>query len=70
MTRHDETLMRLIEVGRTLVAELNHETVLARILEAAREITGARYAALGVLSEDRERLQRFLTSGSTSAPTA
>lgn len=63
MTRHDETLMRLIEVGRTLVAELNHETVLARILEAAREITGARYAALGVLSEDRERLQRFLTSG-------
>jgi signal transduction histidine kinase len=63
MTRQDETLLRLIEVGRTLVSELNHETVLARILEAAREITGARYAALGVLSEDREHLARFLTSG-------
>jgi signal transduction histidine kinase len=63
MTRQDETLLRLIEVGRTLVSELNHETVLARILEGAREITGARYAALGVLSEDREHLARFLTSG-------
>ena len=63
MTRQDETLLRLIDVGRTLVAELNHENVLARILEGAREITGARYAALGVLSEDREHLARFLTSG-------
>jgi signal transduction histidine kinase len=56
-------LRRLLDVGRTLVAELDYETVLERILEEAREITGARYAALGVLSEDRSELERFLTKG-------
>jgi signal transduction histidine kinase len=50
-------------VGRTLVSELEAETVLRRLLDAAREITGARYAALGVLSEDRKTLRRFLTVG-------
>lgn len=39
------------------------ETVLRRVLEAARELTGARYAALGVLDERRETLERFITSG-------
>ena len=29
----------------------------------ARELTGARYAAIGVLDERRERLERFLTAG-------
>ena len=33
------------------------------MLEVARELTGARYAALGVLDERRERLERFLTVG-------
>lgn len=63
MTEHDPTLLRLIEVGRALVSELNPEAVLDRILHEAREITGARYAALGVLNEDRDVLERFLTSG-------
>ena len=35
----------------------------ARLLEVARELTGARYAAIGVLDERRERLERFLTAG-------
>ena len=37
--------------------------MLDRVLETAREITGARYAALGVLNERRTELARFLTSG-------
>ena len=58
-----EQLRRLLAVGTALVSELDTETVLERILEDARAITGARYAALGVLDEERISLQRFLTSG-------
>jgi signal transduction histidine kinase len=50
-------------VGRSLVTELDPEAVLERLLDVARELTGARYAAIGVLDERRERLERFLTSG-------
>ena len=49
----DDKLRRLLDVGRALVGELDPEAVLDRILEEARAITGARYAALGVLDEDR-----------------
>ena len=59
----DERLARLIEVGRSLVSELNLSTVLDRVLEVAREITGARYAALGILDEDKQELEQFLTLG-------
>ncbi|MDX6676494.1 MAG: hypothetical protein QOE31_546 [Solirubrobacteraceae bacterium] len=33
------------------------------MLETAREITGARYAALGILDRDRRELERFITRG-------
>ena len=33
------------------------------MLQTAREITGARYAALGILNEQRTELEQFLTSG-------
>jgi signal transduction histidine kinase len=45
------------------VSDLDASAILDRVLEAAREITGAHYAALGVLDESRARLDRFLTSG-------
>ena len=54
---------RLLQVGRTLVSEHDTEVVLDRILQEARDITGARYAALGVLDERRAELERFLTLG-------
>jgi signal transduction histidine kinase len=56
-------LQRLVDVGRSLVAELDLETVLRQVLDAARELTGARYAALGILDEDRHALERFVTAG-------
>ena len=37
--------------------------MLDRLLETAAELTGARYAALGVLDEERRELERFLTRG-------
>lgn len=56
-------MRRLIDAGRALVAELDPAAVLDLVLKEAREITGARYAALGVLDEDRQHLKQFLTSG-------
>src|SRR4051812_5465234 len=56
-------LRRLVEIGGQVSAALDVETVLNRVLNAARELTGARYAALGVLDEGKRELERFLTVG-------
>jgi signal transduction histidine kinase len=59
----DLELRKLLDVGRALVAELDVETVLRHVLETAREVTGARYAALGILDERKEELERFVFVG-------
>ncbi|MFP5388391.1 MAG: GAF domain-containing protein, partial [Thermoleophilia bacterium] len=60
----DEPRLReLIDVGRSLVAELDPETIFQQVLEVACDLTGARYAALGVLDEDRHELERFIVRG-------
>jgi signal transduction histidine kinase len=56
-------LERLIEAGRALVSTLDLEALLERLLETARDVTGARYAALGILDERRRSLERFVTLG-------
>jgi signal transduction histidine kinase len=58
-----DRLQRLIAVGRDLVSQLDLEDVLDQLLATAQELTGARYAAVGVLGEDRTDLARFLTRG-------
>jgi signal transduction histidine kinase len=58
-----DRLERLIEVGRSLVTERDPDTVIQNALRAARELTGARYAAIGVLDKSRSGLERFLTDG-------
>ena len=58
-----DRLERLIEVGRQLVSERDLDALLGRILDAARELTAARYAALGVLDQSRTALERFLARG-------
>jgi signal transduction histidine kinase len=63
MPTNDHKLRRLLDVGRALVGELDPEAVLDLILEEARAVTGAQYAALGVLDETRSELERFLTRG-------
>jgi signal transduction histidine kinase len=57
----------LLRIGRELIAEHDTEAVLDRILQEASEITGARYAALGVLNKDRTELERFITLGVDAA---
>jgi signal transduction histidine kinase len=56
-------IRRLLDVGRSLMTELDQGAVLDRVLETARELTGARYAALGILNEERSELEQFLTVG-------
>ena len=56
-------IRRLLQLGRSLIANLDGEEILDQIVEGAREITGARYAALGVLNERRTELERFITVG-------
>jgi len=53
----------LVEAGIALNSELSLEAVLQRIVESARTLAGARYAALGVLDPSGARLERFITSG-------
>ena len=59
----EDRFRRLIEVGRGVLAELDVEALLLTVVEAARELTGARYAALGVLDEAKEGLERFIHTG-------
>jgi signal transduction histidine kinase len=56
-------LRTLIDLGGVIVSELDLDVVLRRVLEAALELTGARYAALGVLNAERSELERFITAG-------
>lgn len=59
----ERELRQLLDVGRTLVAELDLESVLRKVLSTARELTGARYAAVGVLDEHKQELARFVFVG-------
>lgn len=56
-------LRQLLEVGRSLVSDLELDHILTRVLEAAVDLTDARYAALGVLDRSRGGLERFITVG-------
>jgi signal transduction histidine kinase len=59
----DPSAKTLLDVVRGILDDLDAETVLVRVLEAARSLTGAQYAALGVLDPKLERLERFITVG-------
>jgi len=62
-TLDDARLAALLDAGRGLVAQLEVDAVLEELLRIACELTGARYAAIGVLDEDRRELRRFVTRG-------
>lgn len=54
----------LIQAGLALTSELSLDAVLQRIVELGVDMTGARYAAIGVLGEDG-RIEEFITEGVT-----
>ncbi|HTX12979.1 MAG TPA: GAF domain-containing protein [Solirubrobacteraceae bacterium] len=63
----DEKLRRLLNLELALESESDSERALRLVLQEARAITCARYAALGVLDEDRAELERFLALGVDAA---
>jgi two-component system, NarL family, sensor histidine kinase DevS len=56
-------LRALVEAGIAVSSELSLDAVLQRIVEAAATITGAPYAALGVIDPSGKKLERFVTTG-------
>ena len=61
--RESERLRTLFETGIAISSELSLDGVLQRIVEAAAVVTGARYAALGVIDRSGTALERFVTTG-------
>src|SRR5256886_13639059 len=61
--RESDRLRTLLETGIAISSELSLDTVLERIVEAAAALTGARYAALGVIDRSGTALERFVTTG-------
>ena len=60
---HEADLRRVLDVGLALVSELDVDVVLRHILDAAQELTGAQYAAIGVLDSSKRELERFVYAG-------
>ena len=54
----ERALRTLIELGHGVLEELELEPVLQRVLAVARELTGARYAAIGVLDSRRTEFEK------------
>jgi GAF domain-containing protein len=63
----EKRLRALVEAGMAITSELSLDAVLQRLVEAAAELTGARYAALGVIGPSGTQLERFLTTGIDAA---
>ena len=61
--REDGTARSLVTILHELLEVDELEEVLRRVLGAAQELTGARYAALGLLNDERNALALFLTVG-------
>jgi signal transduction histidine kinase len=61
--RESDRLRALVETGIAINSELSLDGVLERIVEAAARVTGAHYAALGVVDRSGSGLERFITYG-------
>ena len=58
-----ERFERLLAAGLTIFSQHDLTHVLQQVVDAARDVVGARYAALGVLGPDGQSLVEFVTSG-------
>jgi two-component system cell cycle sensor histidine kinase/response regulator CckA len=63
----DSSGRRILAAARGVLGELDLETVLDRVMHAARDLTGAQYAALGVLEQSegagKDGFARFIVVG-------
>ena len=63
MAGEPNRLRGLLDAGIALTGELSLDGVLQKIVETAAELTGARYAALGVIDPSGRSLERFVVTG-------
>ena len=59
----DGRLRALLDAGIAVSSELSIDAVLQRIVGAAAELTGAAYAALGVIDQRGSGLEKFVVTG-------
>ena len=59
----DGRLRSLVAAGTALTSESSLDALLARLVSIAADLTGACYAALGVIDATGSQLERFLTYG-------
>ena len=59
----DGRLRELFGASLALSSELSLDSLLTKLVETAARLTGARYAALGVIDESGGALERFITTG-------
>jgi signal transduction histidine kinase len=62
-TEQSTRLRTLVQTGLAISSELSLDGVLQRIVEAAALVTGAQYAALGVIDPTGTSLEQFVTHG-------
>lgn len=62
-----EKLRRLMGAVLMITADVELADLLSHLVEEARSLVGARYAALGVLNETRTGLEQFITVGLSEA---
>ncbi|HTS74347.1 MAG TPA: GAF domain-containing protein [Gaiellaceae bacterium] len=59
----EDRLRALVQAGVAIASELSLDSLLQRLVEKAAELTGARYAALGIIDRSGSGLERFVTTG-------
>jgi signal transduction histidine kinase len=69
-TPSEPRLRALVEAGIALASELSLDGLLQRLTGLAAELTGARYAAMGVIDASGSQLERFITHGVDDATRA
>ena len=63
LTVTEGRLRALFAAGLAVTSELSLDALLRRLVDAAAELTGARYAALGVIDASGSELEQFVTHG-------
>ncbi len=61
--RKANQLEALNKAALSLITELDLGIVLQKVVDLSRELVASRYGALGVISEDGDRFEQFITSG-------
>ncbi len=65
--QHAEQLQAITAATEAVTAGLELGDVLQQVVNASRRLVRARYAALGVLNEEGDRIEQFITSGMDDA---